>query len=550
MKKNEKTFRGAIVAALLAAAFALLTTARAGDPAVTVVTGPDAPPLEAFAAKEMTGLLERLFEAEVTVRPEVPDDAKHLIFLGSPETNPAVAKWAGEAWPNDLGDQGHLLKSVAKEGEIVLIVGGGSPVATLWAVYEFGHHIGMRYTLHEDFPPVEAPEFRLSGFDESFSPNLAVRAWRTIDAGAAGQASWGIEEHRRLLGQLAKLKFNRVVLATHPWQPFYDFESGETPKTGGVLWEGGEFPVSGDTAGRAVFDGAEVFENPDFSGKTTDAERVAAARELGRGILSAARELGMTAAFESEGAADPEIETIALSQPRGGVLPQFSTAGLPDKLDEIREEEKRGFAVKCWIPGSLDPGVYYLSRAAFDAGITPREALASLVTPICGDGVAERLATGFAAIEEVSALIESEDPDFAVPDPAMFLKHYASAEPAPEWWGRAAELYGAAVNEMYRGNTRAREGARPFLLYHAKVFTFALHYMTAVSAAREAGIAREAKDAEAWAGQLEAAAEALHNALGIYADVARDNSDRGVIAVLNEYAYRPVLEELDQVPLE
>jgi len=111
------------------------------------------------------------------------------------------------------------------------------------------------------------------------------------------------------------------------------------------------------------------------------------------------------------------------------------------------------------------------------AGGAPRQALDDLITPICGEGVAARLANGFAAIEEVSALIEKEDPDFAVPDPKMLMEHFESAEPAPEWRAKAAKLYGTAVNEMYRGNTRARGGARPFILYHAKYFTFALHYI-------------------------------------------------------------------------
>ena len=193
--------------------------------------------------------------------------------------------------------------------------------------------------------------------------------------------------------------------------------------------------------------------------------------------------------------------------------------------------------------------VYYLSRASFDAKITPAESLVDLVKPICGDGVVERLSNGFAAIEEVSALIEKNDPDFAVPDPKMFMENYLSSEPAPEWWAKATELYGTAVNEMYRGNTRARDGARPFILYQAKHFTFALHYMMAVDAARKAGIARAAKDTEGQVENLEVAVEQMHNALGIYADVARDNSDRGVIAVLNKYAYRPLTKELNELPL-
>ena len=45
---------------------------------------------------------------------------------------------------------------------------------------------------------------------------------------------------------------------------------------------------------------------------------------------------------------------------------------------------------------------------------------------------------------------------------------------------------------------------------------------------------------------LDKAVEAMHNALGAMADVDRNNGDRGVIAVLNEYGFRPLLKELEK----
>lgn len=545
---------------LLCAALLLLVSAicsspvraRAEGPAVTVVTGTVISKLERYAGEELTRLLVELFDAKVTVDESgvVPADAGHLILFGNPKTNPALDQSVVGHWPEDLSEQGHLLVSVERDGKTALVVGGGSPVATLWAVYELGHSFGMRYLLHEDFAPIDAPEFTLDGFDEVLEPKIRVRGWRTIDAGAAGQEAWGLADHEKLLVQLAKLKFNHLTLVTHPSQPFYDFEAGDAAKKdGGVLWGGEDFPVSGDTAGRAVFAGAKVFENPDFVGAATDKERVAAGLQLTRGIVTRAQELGMTAVFEEAGSADPEIKVLPLAQPRGGVLPQFFSGLLASQLAGLQVNKQDGFAIQCWIPGNLNPDVYYISRTCFDGSVSPAEALESLVTPICGEGVAERLLWGFAAIRENSALIEKHDPDFAVPDAKMFMEHFESAEPAPEWWADAKEGYGKAVNEMYRGNTRARGGARPFILYHAKYFTFALHYMTAVESVRAAGIARAAGDEAAWVENLELAVEAMHNALGIYAEVARDNSDRGVIAVLNKYAYRPLVEALNEAPL-
>ena len=537
---------------ILTACCGLLPFATYADaPAVAVVLGPEAPELERFAADELSTQFQQLFDAEVSIVESQPADAKNVILIGSPATNPAIG---ADHWPSELSDQGHLIKSVPESAGAPeqLIVGGGSPVATLWAVYELGHHFGMRYLLHGDFAPIDKPEFSLSKLDIALEPNLKIRAWRTIDAGAASQESWGLADHEKLIGQLAKLKFTHVTMVIHPWQPFYDVEGGGSPKIEGTLWLGREFPVDGDTAGRSVFDGAELFQNPDFSDTTSDAERVVAGGKLTTGIMESAGRFGMSASFATvETEESTGLVIISLAQPNGGLLPQFSTSKLPEVLSDIRDgESQKGFAVKCWIPGNLNADVYYLSRAAFDAELTPAQTLDSLVAPICGEGVAERLATGFEAIEKVSALIAENDPEFASPDPKMFMEHFETGEPTPEWWAEANKLYGTAVNEMYRANTRARGGARPFILYHAKYFFFALHYMTAIEHASLAGIARKEKDSAAWAENLELAVESMHNALSIYSEVARDNSDRGVIAVLNNYAYRPLIEALDEAPLE
>ena len=467
------------------------------EPAVTVVVGADPDPLERRAAEELAGLMKTLFTAEVTLAERPPGDGATppIVLLGNA---------AREFLPAGLGPQDHVVRSTSSG----LVVAGGSPVATLWAVYEYGYANGMRYLTSGDFPPKEAPVFTLDGYDIVRKPRQTVRAWSIVADGPASQGSWPASDLSKLLGQLAKLKFNAVLL------PGDDADLAFEP-----------IGVTGDIAGRSVFSGAEEFA-------PLPREAVPAWRTE---IAEAARALGMTTEMD----AAPRT-TLTLGQERGQVLPVKAPTTLPEG----------DFCVAVGLVGDVNPALHYLSRAAWDASVTPEAALDQLATPICGEGVAEALAQGFAALAEVSALMEEENPEFAVPAPEMFGKHYRSSEPAPEWWSEGKDFYGKAVNEMYRANTRARDGARPWILHHAKRHTFALHYFTAVESARNAALAREAKDNEAWAENLVLAIEALHNALGIYAEVADDHSDRGVIALLNEYAYRPMLEELDRVPFE
>ena len=188
--------------------------------------------------------------------------------------------------------------------------------------------------------------------------------------------------------------------------------------------------------------------------------------------------------------------------------------------------------------------IYYLSRSAFGEKITPEQACHDLVTPVCGEEVSSRVWKGFTMLEQATALIAKHDPQFGIPAPDMVLKHLRN-EPPPAWWTEARDLYLGAMNEMYRANTRAREGGRSYTLYFARRCEFAFQYMNCLLAVRRAGIAKADQQAEIRLAELETAVEAIYGALNALAAVARSSSDRGTIAVLNEYAYRPLKRELE-----
>ncbi len=714
--------------------FLLFTGETFAGPRVDVVVGSNAPELERFAAQELSDQFQKLFEADVKIGEKVPADASHLILIGSPATNPALQPLT-EKWPK-LTDQGHLVRSVQIDGKNALVVGGGSPVATMWAAYELGHHFGIRYVLFGDMFPAETPELKLEGIDILLEPALRLRTWRTINDFPIGPESWGLAEHEQVIRQLAKLKFNRVMLAFYPWQPYVDFEFQGVKKQTGVPWFGYRYPVDGDTAGRTVFRGAKLFENPDFTGQNTYAERIAAGTRQARGVIAAARKLGMstglafsplefTREFASvlpgskvltglesltigPGAAQrtsdatlmalvktqiraylttyPDTDALYLSLPefpewgeqaddawkeldarsgvakltslekltaaaqdrkviasgergvqalRGnltaleffnrlladkelgrtssgrtvkfviadidpalfpildkilppgaetlhfvdytarrvaenrsllktvstksvpssliltladdnvGVLPQMPYTSLQTLVEELHTGDWEGFSTRYWIVGDLDFAAYYLSRASFTPQITPRDALNNLVTSALGEGTFERTMKAFELVEQATTLIDRNDMGFGFPVPNVVMKHYANSEPVPEWLGQAKDLYYGAVNEMYRVNTRSREGNRQFSLYLARRFEFGAEYLSCIESVRKAAIAKSKGDQETQLAELEKAVEALHTALNALAAVARSNSDRGVIAVLNEYGYRPLKKELE-----
>ncbi len=164
------------------------------------------------------------------------------------------------------------------------------------------------------------------------------------------------------------------------------------------------------------------------------------------------------------------------------------------------------------------------------------KALSDLVTPMCGEGVAGRMWLGFQELDRASQLIAKHDPQLGIPAPDMLLRHLEAGGPVPEWLTQVKTHYLNAMNEMYRANTRAREGSRSFTLYNAKRLEFTFHFISCVESLYKA------HDAAARAESLISAQESIYNALNSWSDVARDSSDRGGIALLNEFGQRPLVK--------
>lgn len=479
-------------------------------PSVRIVTGPDAPKLERFAAEELGTQLGRLFQATTTVTDTVPPGSDPVILLGSPKTNPAIAQTIGTNWPK-LSEQGHLLKSVKLGDRPALLVGGGSPVATLWAVYELDHQFGVRALLHGDVLPEKPPAFTLDGFSVTLEPRIPLRGFQLLDDSPIGFGGWGLDDQKQFLRQLAKLKFNRIIFGLNPEQPRLAFDAKS-------------FPVVGDTPGRKVFKGAKVFDNPDLAGKTGDA-RTQALRELRNAIRTAGHDLGLEVRPLS-----PDMKPIELR----GFLPRIPAGTVPES----------GFFLVADVPGDLSPTAYLYSRSAFDKNLTVAAAWEQLLTPIIGTASAERVVLGFRKIDEAAALIAANDPDFFKLTAAFVPERLQSDAVPPAWWKQAKTLYGEGMNEMYRGiRGTFHNPARPTLLYYAKRCECAVHYFTALEAIRLAGVARSQGHTDEALTQLGKATESVYNALNAYADVARDPSDRGAIAVLAATVYRPLKAE-------
>ena len=728
-----------ITLALLASGSTASATAAAS---VDVVVSADAPPLEQLAAQELAGQFRRLFAAQVTVGAQPAGAAPVRVLIGSPQTNPAVRAAIGDRWPQ-LSDQGLVIRSLELAGangaEVAgLVVGGGSPVATLWAVYELGHRRGVRYLSRGDIFPDVSQTVDLTGFDVVLEPSLRTRTWRTINDFCIGPESWGQADLKALLRQLAKMKFNDVMLSIWPWQPFVHYEFGGVKKQTATSWFGERFRVDGDIPGKTVFGGAKFFENPDLAGKTDYGALTAAGIELARGVIDEAHRLGMTvclslqpAEFTKEFAAAlpgsksvhqlkqltigpgpkqgpndpllrklvatklrayietyPTVDSISLGMPefpewdehaesawdqlnadgslegltlaglmkqaaqrkviasgdrgvralRGniaplaffrqlfsdpellkrpaggrvklvirsidpalfpvihkvippeattlnfidytarrivnnrelieplpadrvksrliftladdnvGVLSQSCIGSLHALVTDLRKHGWDGFSTRYWMLTELDPTLHYLSRASFDTSVTPRSSHDDLFVALTGKASAsDRLWLAFEHIEAATNLLDQHAIGFGFPVSGMMMKHYRP-QPDPDWWKEVVDHYSEAMIEFYRaGSANPHPRSEKLLFYYGKRSEYVLEYLGAIQALREAAVAKKKGDTEATIEKLEAAVEQLYNSIDTLSDVVRDQSDRGLIATLANFAFRPLMAEYEKV---
>jgi hypothetical protein len=261
--------------------------------AVSVVLGRDAPKLEQFAAAELCRYLKALYGLDVQPAATPAKAAETILIVGGPRTNPAALAALGPTgWPT-VSEQGIVLKRAKLGDRPALVVGGGSPRATLWAVYELVERWGVRYLIHGDVLPQQPGKFRLPEQDLVREPVLRVRQWRVVNDFPHGTEGWGMADYRPFCDQLAKLKLNRLLLHTWTPQPFIDLKLKGIERRWGTLWWNERFPITPDMLGRNLFGNVREFWNPDLPDRADYPKFTAAGQRLLHNLIDYAHQRGL-----------------------------------------------------------------------------------------------------------------------------------------------------------------------------------------------------------------------------------------------------------------
>ena len=259
---------------------------------VAVIVSENAPELERFAAEQLCDYLEKLFGVQTRPTSAVFAKAEVLFLVGNLGADIAVQGTVEEGTFPPISEQGFILRRVQCQGRPSLVVRGGSPRATLWAVYELVERWGVRYLLHRDILP-ELSTIHLPDVEVVMEPTLSVRQWRVINDFACGPESWGMADYRPVLDQLAKLKFNRILLSIWPWQPFLHYEAKGVKRESATLWFDFHYPITDDMVGRHLFRNDEEFWNPDLPCNASYEEFTAAGERLIHNLIDYAHQRGL-----------------------------------------------------------------------------------------------------------------------------------------------------------------------------------------------------------------------------------------------------------------
>jgi hypothetical protein len=168
------------------------------------------------------------------------------------------------------------------------------------------------------------------------------------------------------------------------------------------------------------------------------------------------------------------------------------------------------------------------------------------LTAVCGEASIADMLTVFREVEAATVQLEWHGLGFTFPIPGMMMKHW-QPQPLPAELAEVRDHYHRALVAARRASTRAPARGQPYIDYWLGRLEFGIGYFDAVHALREAARADKAGQRAEALRHAQAALLHVRTALEAYARVANDQSDRGAIATMAEYVYRPLKDKVDQL---
>ena len=221
---------------------AVAVPVAAGGQARAVILVPNAPSESTkWAADQLQQYLRTLSGAEVPIVSEgqVPPNAegKSWILIGGPEQNRRVkgAVEKGLSAFSGLDGDGFILKTFRLGERPVVVAGGNSDAATMYAVFELLQQLGVTFRLTGDILPEGQPSLSIPALSVRKEPAIVQRGFLVEASHHPSITMLSYEDWSRLFDQMAKMKYNYLEFWWFAYQPWlmYSYQ-GESKLIGDV----------------------------------------------------------------------------------------------------------------------------------------------------------------------------------------------------------------------------------------------------------------------------------------------------------------------------
>ncbi|MBN1421900.1 MAG: hypothetical protein JXP34_24220, partial [Planctomycetes bacterium] len=188
----------------------------------TIVWAPDGAQIEKFAALELRRYLSQMAGKPIGIASGAIPPEGVSIAVGS-ASDPLGAAARGS---EDLGEEGFIHRAVGR----TLVLRGGGPVGTLYAVYDLLERLGMGFYLGGDAYPLAPVPLRVpADLARTSKPAFKIRGSLPWYNFLNSPTTWNREDFKAFFDQMAKQKMNFVGFHTYDFEPFgaYRDEDGK-----------------------------------------------------------------------------------------------------------------------------------------------------------------------------------------------------------------------------------------------------------------------------------------------------------------------------------
>jgi hypothetical protein len=197
--------------------------AQAGQAKAVIAIGRDSGPFYRWVAGELQRYLRELTAAEL---PIITSDAvqpgQPLVVLGGPKANPLIASAQAKRLVDFAGlkQDGFIIQTVDLGGQPAIVAGGNDEASTMYAAYELLERLGVAFQLTGDIIPQQRRDLKLPAARVRMEPALRYRGLHMRHF----VMPWmGLDEFRRMIDQMAKLKFNYLEFYWYVGAPHIEY---------------------------------------------------------------------------------------------------------------------------------------------------------------------------------------------------------------------------------------------------------------------------------------------------------------------------------------